>query len=57
MLLLENIPLSLLGLIPGLLPLVFAIQLPINLLQISVGYLLTQAYPDQAMLIWTMLLF
>jgi hypothetical protein len=57
MLVLENIPLSLLGLIPGLLPLVFSIQLPINLLQISLGYLLAQAFPDQVMLIWTALLF
>jgi hypothetical protein len=57
MLVLENIPLSLLGLIPGLLPLVFSIQLPINLLQISLGYLLAQAFPDQVMPIWTAVLF
>ena len=57
MLLLENIPLSLLGLIPGLLPLVISIQLPTNLLQISLGYLLVQAFPDQVTLIWMALLF
>jgi len=57
MLVLENIPLSLLGLIPGLLPLVFSIQLPMNLLQISLGYLLTEAFPDKVTLIWTALLF
>jgi hypothetical protein len=57
MLLLENIPLSLLGLIPGLLPLVILIQEPINLLQIGLAYLLTQAFPDQATLIWIALLF
>jgi hypothetical protein len=57
MLLLENIPLSLLGLIPGLLPLVILIQEPINLLQIGLAYLLTQAFPNQAMLIWIALLF
>ena len=57
MLVLENIPLSLLGLIPGLLPLIIPIQLPLNLMQISLGYLLAQALPDQAMLIWMALLF
>lgn len=53
MLILESIPFSLLGLIPGLGPLLGTI----NLLEIGVGYLLVQAFPDQAMLIWTTLLF
>ncbi|HXY87087.1 MAG TPA: hypothetical protein VEG44_01465 [Candidatus Acidoferrales bacterium] len=57
MLVLENIPFSLLGLIPGLLPLVMPIQGPINLMQVSLGYLLVQAFPDKAMLIWMALLF
>ena len=56
MLVLENIPISLLGLIPGAQPFVI-LFLPINLMQISLGYLLTQAFPNQAMLIWTGILF
>lgn len=57
MLVLENIPLALLGLIPGLFPLIVAIQEPINLLQIGAGYLLSLAFPTQFTLIWLALLF
>lgn len=57
MLLLQNIPLSLLGLIPGVLPLIILFQEPINLLEIGGAYLLTLQYPAQATLIWMALLF
>jgi len=57
MLLLQNIPLSLLGLIPGLLPFIILFQEPINLLEIGAAFLLTQQFPSQQMLIWTALLF
>jgi len=57
MLFLVNTPLSLLGLIPGLLPIIILFQEPLNLLAIGGAYLLTQQFPNQAMLIWTTLLF
>ena len=57
MLLLLNIPLSLLGLIPGSLILTGPLQLVINLLTISVGYLLVEAFPDKATPIWTAIFF
>jgi len=57
MLLLLNIPLSLLGLIPGSLILTGPTQLVMNLLTISVGYLLVEAFPDKAMPIWTAIFF
>jgi len=57
MLFLVSTPMSLLGLIPGLLPLVILFQEPINLLMIGAGYLLVKQFPDQALLIWTALLF
>ena len=57
MLLLMSTPISLLGLIPGLLPLVILFQEPINLATIGVAYLLTQAFPSQSQLIWMAALF
>ena len=57
MLLLLNFPLSHLGLIPGSLILIGPLQLAMNLMTISVGYLLVQAFPDKVYLIWTALLF
>ena len=57
MLFLVSTPMSLLGLIPGLLPLVILFQEPINLLMIGAGYLLVKQFPDQALLIWAALLF
>jgi len=52
MLFLMSAPISLLGLIPGVLPLVILFQEPINLVTIGVAYLLTQAFPSQSLLIW-----
>ncbi len=57
MLLLLNFPLSHLGLIPGALILIGPLQLAMNLMTISVGYLAVQAFPDKAMLIWTAIFF
>ncbi len=57
MLLLLNIPLSLLGLIPGLLLFIVPIFEPLNIALIGGAYLLTQLFPDQTQLIWMALLF
>ncbi len=57
MLLLFNIPLSLLNIIPGLIFLTVPLFEPLNLLAIGIAYILTQQFPEQAMLIWMALLF
>jgi hypothetical protein len=57
MLLLLNVPLSLLNLIPGLILFTVPLFEPLNLLLIAGAYFLTQQFPDQAQLIWMALLF
>ena len=57
MLFLMSAPMSLLGLIPGVLPLIILFQEPINLATIGGAFLLTQAFPSYATLIWMAALF
>lgn len=57
MLFLVNIPLSLLGTIPGLFIPIVLFQEPINLLAIGGAFLLAQAFPNYAQLIYMALLF
>ncbi|HXY87651.1 MAG TPA: hypothetical protein VEG44_04370 [Candidatus Acidoferrales bacterium] len=57
MLFLISTPMSLLGLIPGVLPFVILFQEPINLSLIGLGYLLTTQFPSYATLIWAALVF
>jgi len=57
MLLLMSVPMSFLGLIPGVLPLVILFQEPINLATIGVAFVLSQAFPNLSTPIWMAAIF